>query len=209
MATTKSSRQSQKEATRELLLEAATTLLAEDGYAALRVAAVAQKAGISLGGMLHHFPTKEAMVLAVIERLSDRVERLMVSASHSDENPEALIMHLAESAEQFYSTPEFLIYLDIFLSLRRRSAMSDTLAKAMTTQRLATEQTWVKRLVNCNVPESKALQIVRCVWGLARGLAISSHPHSKSDFKKVINYTTGLIQHDVTLDVTRRTKPRT
>ena len=39
----KTSRSEQKETTREQILEAATTLLAEHGYAALRVAAVASK----------------------------------------------------------------------------------------------------------------------------------------------------------------------
>lgn len=193
MVARKSARQTQKDATRELLLEAATNLLADEGYAALRVAAVAQKAGVSLGGMLHHFPTKEAMVLAVIERLSDRVARLAEQDAMSDDQKGDALTLLAESATRFYDAPEFLIYLDIFLSLRRKGVMADTLVHAMTSQRIATEKMWVSRLTQLGIEQDKALQIVRCIWGLARGLAISSEPRSKSTYKRTMDFTVAFL----------------
>ena len=54
-------------ATRDKLLKAAITLLKSGGHSALRFSAVADLAGISRGGLLHHFPTKEALVAAVFE----------------------------------------------------------------------------------------------------------------------------------------------
>lgn len=193
MSAPRTVRQTKKEATRELLLEAATTLLAEEGYAALRVAAVARKAGVSLGGMLHHFPTKEAMVLAVIERLSIRVAHLAEQDAPRDEERGDILKRIAESATRFYAAPEFLIYLDIFLSLRRRTVMADTLVELMTSQRLATEKLWVSRLTRRGIGHDNALQIVRCIWGLARGLAISSEQQSKDTYKKTIDFTLGLL----------------
>lgn len=195
MTARRSARQTQKDATRELLLEAATTLLAEEGYAALRVAAVAKKAGVSLGGMLHHFATKEAMVLAVIERLSGRVARLAEQDAAKDAESGDVLKLMAESAIRFYAAPEFLVYLDIFLSLRRRTVMADTLIAAMTGQRIATEELWVSRLTRRGLDQEKALQIVRSIWGLARGLAISSEQQSKGAYKKTIDYSVSLLEH--------------
>lgn len=194
MVVRKTVRQAQKDATRELLLEAATTLLADEGYAALRVAAVAQKAGVSLGGMLHHFPTKEAMVLAVIERLSARVAHIAEQDAMRDSERGDILKLMAESAMRFYAAPEFLVYLDIFLSLRRRTVMADTLADAMISQRVATENLWVSRLTRRGLDPDKSLQIVRCVWGLARGLAISSEQKSRAMYKKTIDYAVGLLE---------------
>ncbi|BBI33495.1 TetR/AcrR family transcriptional regulator [Cohnella abietis] len=42
----------------------------EEGTEKLTLEAVAQKAGISKGGLLYHFPTKDALILGVIEQLS-------------------------------------------------------------------------------------------------------------------------------------------
>jgi len=194
MAAPKSARQTQKDATRELLLEAATSLLAEEGYAALRVATVAQKAGVSLGGMLHHFPTKEAMVLAVIERLSARVARLAEQDAMKESKRGDILKLIAESATRFYAAPEFLVYLDIFLSLRRKSVMAETLVEAMTSQRVSTEKLWASRLTSRGLDTDRALQIVRCIWGLARGLAISSEQQSKAMYRKTMDYTVALLE---------------
>jgi AcrR family transcriptional regulator len=49
------------------LLEAASTIIAERGVDALTLDAVAQAAGVSKGGLLHHFASKEALIARLIE----------------------------------------------------------------------------------------------------------------------------------------------
>lgn len=49
------------------LLEAASTIIAEQGVDALTLDAVAQTAGVSKGGLLHHFASKEALIIRLIE----------------------------------------------------------------------------------------------------------------------------------------------
>ena len=57
--------------TRNLLLAAALSILMEeDGV--LTLVAVSRKAGVSKGGLIHHFPTKEALVEAVVGALVKR-----------------------------------------------------------------------------------------------------------------------------------------
>ncbi|WP_018351007.1 TetR/AcrR family transcriptional regulator [Longispora albida] len=55
--------------TRDRLLDAAESLLAEQGTGAFTLAKVAEHAGVSKGGLLYHFNSKEALVTALIERL--------------------------------------------------------------------------------------------------------------------------------------------
>jgi len=54
---------------RESLLRAAATVVAERGYSALTLDAVGAATGVSKGGLLYHFPTKEALVAALLEEL--------------------------------------------------------------------------------------------------------------------------------------------
>ena len=51
------------------LLNAAEELLADQGAACLTLSAVADRAGVSKGGLLYHFSTKEALIRGLIERL--------------------------------------------------------------------------------------------------------------------------------------------
>lgn len=69
---------------REPLLRAATALVAERGYAALTLDAVGAAAGVSKGGVLYHFPTKEALVAALVEELTAGFEADQDAAHDAD-----------------------------------------------------------------------------------------------------------------------------
>ena len=58
--------------TRRRILDAAVALLGERGYAGLRTGEVAAAAGVSKGAQTHHFPSKEALVVAVVEHVFRR-----------------------------------------------------------------------------------------------------------------------------------------
>lgn len=55
-----------------LLLDAAEALVLEDGAVRLTIDGVAEKAGMSKGGVLYHFPTKEALLAAMLDRRMER-----------------------------------------------------------------------------------------------------------------------------------------
>ena len=58
--------------TQSRLLDATIDCLIELGYAHLTTSTVAERAGVSRGAQLHHFPTKEELVLAAVEHLFER-----------------------------------------------------------------------------------------------------------------------------------------
>ena len=59
-------------ATRIRILEAAVGLLAERGYAATSTPAVASAAGLSRTAMLYHFPSRQALIEAVVNYVTRR-----------------------------------------------------------------------------------------------------------------------------------------
>ncbi|HKE74942.1 MAG TPA: TetR/AcrR family transcriptional regulator [Acidimicrobiales bacterium] len=59
-------------ATRTRLLDATLDCLVELGWAGTSTTEVVARAGVSRGAQVHHFPTKEDLVLAAVEHLVDR-----------------------------------------------------------------------------------------------------------------------------------------
>lgn len=55
------------DATRRSVIAAAAELVAADGAGRLTLAAVAQRVGLSKGGILHHFATKDSLIAAMID----------------------------------------------------------------------------------------------------------------------------------------------
>lgn len=60
-------------ATRQRLLDAARDIACEEGASSLSLDAVAARAGVSKGGLLYHFPSREALLRAVV---TDSVDRM-------------------------------------------------------------------------------------------------------------------------------------
>jgi AcrR family transcriptional regulator len=61
-------------AARERILAAAEQLVAQQGASNLTLDAVAHAAGVSKGGLLYHYPNKEALLAAMIERHCDDLD---------------------------------------------------------------------------------------------------------------------------------------
>jgi AcrR family transcriptional regulator len=62
-----------RKSSREKILDAAAELVAEIGAGRLTLDAVAERAGLSKGGLLYNFPSKDALLQAMIQRMIDQV----------------------------------------------------------------------------------------------------------------------------------------
>jgi AcrR family transcriptional regulator len=58
---------------KQRILDAAQSVFAESGYRGGSLNEVAQRAGYTRAGLLHHFPSKEAMLLALLDRRDERL----------------------------------------------------------------------------------------------------------------------------------------
>lgn len=75
LAETTKRRPRDPEATREAILEAARTLLAKDGPEGVSLSEVAHLAGVNRGTAYQHFATRENLVQATVDSVSDKLFR--------------------------------------------------------------------------------------------------------------------------------------
>lgn len=66
MATRRGGNAARSEAARERALQAALRALAVTGYQGSSLAGIAEEAGMTTAGLLHHFPSKEQLLVAVL-----------------------------------------------------------------------------------------------------------------------------------------------
>lgn len=87
-----------REATMRKVLDAASETLVESGYAGTSMQIVATRAGVSIGGLFRHFPTREALMVAVGEDVASRILAKYTSAFESlhgtEEDPLVLALRL-------------------------------------------------------------------------------------------------------------------
>jgi AcrR family transcriptional regulator len=111
-------RSEQRAATRERLVDVGVEQLVARGYAGISTVAVQQAAGVSRGALLHHFPTREALLTAVIHRLLELHEsaaREVLARTPPDTDP------LRRAVTALYAVmqrPAFLAQLDLWTAAR-------------------------------------------------------------------------------------------
>jgi AcrR family transcriptional regulator len=76
-----------KSLTRNTLLRAAAQVLLDKGIEALTLDAVAHQAGVSKGGLLYHFPNKNALVVGLGEQLIQDFETALQEEFDRDDAP--------------------------------------------------------------------------------------------------------------------------
>lgn len=70
---------------RDRILDALQDILTREGMHAVTLEAVAEAAGVSKGGLLYHFKSKEAMLDAFVERMCETADREFAQAEQSDD----------------------------------------------------------------------------------------------------------------------------
>ena len=88
------------------LLDAANAVVARQGIANLTLEAVAVEAGLSKGGLLHHFPTKDRLVEGLVRRCAESWRACFMDAyQRTPEGPgrmsRALVSHCLSDSESW------------------------------------------------------------------------------------------------------------
>lgn len=78
-------------ATREHIVDVATDLFATAGFDGTSIDAVMRAAGVSKGALYHHFPGKDALFEAVLDRITERVEAALAEAAVGVDTPAGLL----------------------------------------------------------------------------------------------------------------------
>ncbi|MEQ0563527.1 TetR/AcrR family transcriptional regulator [Amycolatopsis sp. NEAU-NG30] len=92
--------QERLDAQRETIVAAATRQLAEHGYGGCSVAVVAERAGVAVGSVYRHFPTKADLVVHVFRQVVTREVDAVRAASAAPGEPAERVLAVFETFAQ-------------------------------------------------------------------------------------------------------------
>lgn len=108
------------EATRERILQAAQECFARYGYDATGVAEICRRAGVTKGGFYHHFPSKQAVFLELLENWLSGLDTLLeATRDQAATAPEALMQMTGMVGQVFQAASG---QLPMFLEFWNRAA---------------------------------------------------------------------------------------
>lgn len=160
------------EETRTRILKAAANLIRKRGYARFRTAEVAEEAGLSRGAQLHHFPTKDALVVATLEFVFEQAQALSRRRAAAVNKPRDLIEVIIEDAREFFFSEHFMVAIDIVLSTSTNQSVRKQILEISRKARRPVETAWTEALASNGVPAQLASDIVALSLSLVRGMAL-------------------------------------
>ncbi|MCJ2188435.1 TetR/AcrR family transcriptional regulator [Novosphingobium beihaiensis] len=166
-------REERSAATRDKLLNGTYRLLLSVGHAGLRSANISQESGVSRGGLLHHFASKELLIAAVYEWTVQRLEDeswQRIEAAGDEELLEAII---ADARQRFFSD-SFKVILDILVASSEEEPLAETLKTQADGERAPAREGWAARLAAAGVEPELAGQVASFLWNTVKGLAVRS-----------------------------------
>ncbi|MFI2348565.1 TetR/AcrR family transcriptional regulator [Streptomyces sp. NPDC019443] len=160
-------KQDRSRATRQRLLEAAVSCLAEHGWAGSTVSAVAERAGVSRGAAQHHFPTREDLFTAAVEYVAE--ERSQALRALPTQDRTAVVAALVD----LYTGPLFRAALHLWVAASNeeqlRSRVTELEAKVgRETHRIAVH------LLNADESRPGVRETVQGLLDMARGLGLAN-----------------------------------
>jgi AcrR family transcriptional regulator len=171
--TSTTARVPQEERTRLMrarLLEAAVEVLLERGFANTTTTLVSERAGVSRGAQLHHFPTKNELVVAAVAHVMEgRAEELRsAAAEHRGGSTRQVMRMLGE----YFASPGFQAALELWVAARTDADLHAVVAPferhlGRETHRLTVE------LLGIDESRPGMRELVQATLDLCRGLGLA------------------------------------
>lgn len=157
---------------RRRILDAAVSLLSEKGYAGFRTAEVAEAAGVSRGAQTHHYPTKDALVLAALEHVFQTASQRGRDRALGLKSVDQAMNALLEDSFDFFFSDLFLIAVDLAILGDRDSPNGAQIRQISRAHRLPVEAAWLQALMDAGIAKHLAEDLLWLTTSIVRGLAI-------------------------------------
>jgi AcrR family transcriptional regulator len=164
--------QERSRVTRQRLMEAAVDCLVEYGWAGTTTTVVAERAGVSRGAQLHHYPTRGELVVAAVQHVGRaRFDELLAAAEALPLGPrrtETVLTMLAD----LYTGPLFKAALELWVAARTDRQLHDVAAPLEGEIGRETHRVAV-RLLNADESVPGVREAVQATMDFLRGLGLA------------------------------------
>ena len=154
------------------LMEATVESLVELGWSGTSTTVVSRRAGVSRGAQLHHFPTKQALVVGAVEHLTERRRDELTRAALELPEQGRTKAVLDVLAAQFTS-PVFFAALELWVAARTDAELHEAVAPL---ERRLGRETHAHAVQLLDVDETRGCNraLVQATLDLLRGLGLAA-----------------------------------
>jgi AcrR family transcriptional regulator len=196
-AVTRVPQEERTRAMRARLLDATVELLVEKGYAGTSTTLVSQRAGVSRGAQLHHFPTKQDLVVAAVQHVTEVRGAELAAAAENLPTGNRRTRAVLQVLGDHFTSPVFTAALELWVAARTDPELREQVLELQA--RLGREVYGLAlELLDVDDTRPGVKDAVQATLDLVRGLALANQ--LADDAKRrahVVRYWAGMLEEQL------------
>ncbi|RLV48190.1 TetR/AcrR family transcriptional regulator [Nocardioides mangrovicus] len=173
MTTTRVPQEQRSRATRRRLLEATVGCLVDHGYAGTSTTLVSERAGVSRGAQLHHYPSKADLVLAAVRHVSEQRGLELREAAASLPQGAGRTRAVLGMLGDHFTSPVFAAALELWVAARSDEPLRGEVAELEQQLGRDTHRMTVE-LLGADESRPGERELVQATLDLVRGLGLAN-----------------------------------
>ena len=154
------------------MLDATAKLIRQKGFGGLRTIEVAKVAGVSRGALLHHFPSKHALVVAVMTHVNEVTFAQSTRRAQQARSSGDPIEEIIKDAQEFFLGDYFFIELAIAMSDESTRRLRRETHQFTRQTRFSIEAAWLDTLISSGIPKQLASDVLALTLSAVRGFSV-------------------------------------
>ena len=161
-------------ATRQALLEAARGIISEHGYSGTTTSMTAERAGVSRGAQLHHYATKQDLLLSAIDYIHARVESDVEEISQRIDGgaDEDVRRFICELWNRVFAEENFNPNIELVTAARTNPQLNERLQKRWRRLAETYDRVWQETLERSGHSSPQAPALLQLTLNFLRGMAM-------------------------------------
>lgn len=160
--------------TRGKLVAAAIQVLGESGYANLTISKVTQRAGLTNGAMQHHFPSRDDLMLALMDSVYPVLQIPFEAIAAEGLTVRERVSEVVDRLWEIYGRPEYLTVWDIALGSRGDRDLWVRLRSFQKDISIRLRDEFVALFSDLDMPPAEVEQIFSLTVSYLRGMALQT-----------------------------------
>jgi len=160
--------------TRERLIKATLEVIYDVGYHAATTQEIAARAKVSRGALLHHFPTRDDIILAAMETLLDDGTAEIRTVAQDMRNGQVTLEAFVDFLWSLFSDRFFYLSLEMITEARNDGELRERMIPVVKGFHEALDEIWVEFCDADKRPARQARIILNLTVCLVRGMGVQT-----------------------------------
>ncbi|HEY0295471.1 MAG TPA: TetR/AcrR family transcriptional regulator [Bordetella sp.] len=175
-------KQARSIATRDALIAAALDLIYEDGYDAATTHAISQRAQVSRGALLYHFPNKNDIIIAAMDRSMSEATDLIRGEARRVAARDSNIEEFVDFVWRMFTKRFFYLAMEHITESRTNPELRERLLPRVRQFHEALDAVWVELYRDAPISARHAQVVLNMTVCLIRGMGVQTVYRGDADY---------------------------